>query len=97
MHRQLNLRAVAVLAALLLVGVCCGDGSSESGPAQDPATTATEAPATTTVRTSPTTTPGDSVAVAWPHDWTERTVGGGQFDAGDYAGQDLVLWFWAPW
>lgn len=82
MDSRLNLRAVTVLAALLLVGVCCG-GSSGSGPAQDPATTATEAPATT--------------AVGWPHDWTEKTVGGAQFDAGDYAGQDLVLWFWAPW
>lgn len=25
------------------------------------------------------------------------TVSGGQFDFGDHAGRDLVLWFWAPW
>ena len=32
-----------------------------------------------------------------PLDWVEPLVGGGQFDAGDHRGQDLVLWFWAPW
>ena len=25
------------------------------------------------------------------------TVGGGQIDLGDLDGQDVVLWFWAPW
>ncbi|MEM9561536.1 MAG: hypothetical protein AAGA93_02895 [Actinomycetota bacterium] len=25
------------------------------------------------------------------------TVSGGTFELGDLAGQDLVLWFWAPW
>lgn len=25
------------------------------------------------------------------------TVGGGQIDLGDLQGQDIVLWFWAPW
>lgn len=34
---------------------------------------------------------------AWPHDFTAPLVDGGTIDAGDYAGQDLVLWFWAPW
>lgn len=24
-------------------------------------------------------------------------VGGGTIDLADYAGQDLALWFWAPW
>lgn len=24
-------------------------------------------------------------------------VGGGDFDAGDYDGRDVMLWFWAPW
>ncbi|MDW3217900.1 MAG: hypothetical protein R8F63_04740 [Acidimicrobiales bacterium] len=34
---------------------------------------------------------------AWPHDFQAELIGGGTFDAGDYEGQDLVLWFWAPW
>jgi hypothetical protein len=25
------------------------------------------------------------------------TVGGTAFDGGEYAGKDLMLWFWAPW
>ena len=84
----------ALLGAALFVSAC-GDGTDdEATPAQpDPTTTTT----TTTEGPSPSTEAGDSVAVAWPHDWTEERVGGGQFDAGDYEGQDLVLWFWAPW
>lgn len=97
MRRHLNLRITAAVAVLLLVGSSCGDGSDDSTPPEDPATTTTEASAPSTVPSSPDTAPSDSVAVAWPHDWTEELVGGGLFDAGDYAGQDLVLWFWAPW
>ena len=98
MRRNLNLWVTATVLALLLVGSSCGDGSDDDAtPAQNPATTTTEAPPPTTQGSSPTTATSDSVAVAWPHDWTEKTVAGGQFDVGDYAGQDLVLWFWAPW
>lgn len=91
-----NLRATAAVVALLGLALqmsACGDGSDESGPA----TTALEAPAPSTDGSSPATAPSYPVTAAWPHDWTAKTVGGGQFDAGDYAGQDLVLWFWAPW
>jgi hypothetical protein len=28
---------------------------------------------------------------------TVDAVGGGQIDGGELAGQDLALWFWAPW
>ena len=87
---------VALLGAALFVSAC-GDGTDNgSTPAQpDPTTTATTP--TTTEGWSPSTVASDSVAVPWPHDWTEERIGGGQFDAGDYEGQDLVLWFWAPW
>jgi hypothetical protein len=36
-------------------------------------------------------------AAEWSHDFIGDTYGGGTIDAGDYEGQDLVLWFWAPW
>jgi hypothetical protein len=29
--------------------------------------------------------------------FTAETIDGGTFDGADYAGQDLMLWFWAPW
>lgn len=30
-------------------------------------------------------------------DFAAATVDGGEIDMGDYAGEDLVLWFWTPW
>lgn len=32
-----------------------------------------------------------------PPVFVATTVDGRTIDAGDYEGQDLVLWFWAPW
>ena len=47
-------------------------------------------------------TTGDDLAAsgenaAWPHAFQAPLIGGGMIDTGDYEGQDLVLWFWAPW
>ena len=39
----------------------------------------------------------DADAASWPHTFVADQIGGGQLDANDLAGQDLVLWFWAPW
>ncbi len=43
--------------------------------------------------------PGESAgepSAATP-DFSGQTVLGEQLVAGDLAGQDVVLWFWAPW
>ena len=92
-------RIAAVLTVAALSAGACSDGAdNEATPAQPDSTLAT--PTTTTdapQESSPSTTASDQVAASWPHDWTEERVGGGRFDAGDYEGQDLVLWFWAPW
>lgn len=32
-----------------------------------------------------------------PLDFTAETVRDGQFDGSDHTGEDVVLWFWAPW
>lgn len=29
--------------------------------------------------------------------FTATTIGGEAFDGADYAGQDVMFWFWAPW
>ena len=29
--------------------------------------------------------------------FTSPALGGGTIDGADYAGNDLVMWFWAPW
>ncbi|MBQ87476.1 MAG: hypothetical protein CL433_01340 [Acidimicrobiaceae bacterium] len=39
----------------------------------------------------------DTVDTEWPHDFVEETIGGGLIDANDLEGQDVILWFWAPW
>jgi len=33
----------------------------------------------------------------WPYEFVTTRVDGSALDTGDYAGTDLVLWFWAPW
>ena len=38
-----------------------------------------------------------TVAAEWPHDFVENTIGGGLIDANDLEGNDVILWFWAPW
>ncbi len=38
-----------------------------------------------------------TVAAEWPHDFVEDTIGGGLIDANDLEGNDVILWFWAPW
>ena len=69
--------------------------SSNSDSAPD------DAAASTGDATAPSTDSGndgaDDLAIDWDHDWTGDLIGGGQFDANSLAGQDIVLWFWAPW
>ena len=95
------LTSAVLLGAALLAGACSDGADDEATPAQPDSTPTTASTTTATSAaaggSSPSTTASDSVAVSWPHDWTEDRVGGGLFDAGDYEGQDLVLWFWAPW
>jgi len=45
---------------------------------------------------SPTTEAGADQSAALPT-LTVDTLSGGQIELNALAGQDLVLWFWAPW
>ena len=58
-----------------------------------PTTSADEAAAADTV--APTT--GPEVDVSNYPQFTSITSDGEAFDSLDYAGQDVLLWFWAPW
>lgn len=50
------------------------------------------------IATADDTGAGDAPSmIDWPLVYDGATVDGSEFDAGDYEGQDLVLWFWAPW
>ena len=39
----------------------------------------------------------DPVDTEWHHGFVEDTIGGGLIDANDLEGNDVILWFWAPW
>lgn len=79
---RIRRRLAAALLSVAVLGAACGSNDTETTEAAGESAS------------------GDSAsdgAAAWPHDFTAELIGGGTIDAGDYEGQDLVLWFWAPW
>lgn len=108
--RPARLSAFALTAALVLVVTACGGGQSPEGPAADadgagaageqdapaPETPADGADGTDTPAGTPEQGP-DTPASAAPLQFTAPALSGGQIDGTDYAGEDVVLWMWAPW
>ncbi|MFT5203551.1 MAG: hypothetical protein ACI9C1_002951 [Candidatus Aldehydirespiratoraceae bacterium] len=76
-----SIRSRAAVAVASIALVVTACGSADSG----------------TETTAPSDNAAAPAATDWSHDFTADTYGGGTIDAGDYEGQDLVLWFWAPW
>jgi len=109
--RVVQFRIGAFVAALLIVAGGCGASPSNAPSVDGETARESEVPTSTsgedarpepdeaTASGEPTTTvepveePGDD----WPHSFGGSLIGGGQIDANDLAGSDLVLWFWAPW
>ena len=97
-----------VTVTLVLLGTACGASSAPGDTAADgPGDTAADGPGDTAADGSGDT-PGNEAAPNadepttdqasdWPHDFRGTLLSGGQFDANDLAGRDIVLWFWAPW
>jgi len=95
---------------MVLLASACGSGSavSETGAVADaadqaprstvsePATTNSTPSAAVTKPTAPTEPAPPATPAAYP-DVVASTVAGGQLDLGSLQGQDIVLWFWAPW
>ena len=105
-------RILPCLFAVALLGAACGgdspneNGAASSAEGSDASSTSDgdanassgtdEAP--TDEGQEPTAGPAsDGAGGDWPLSFSGELVDGSQFDSGDYAGQDLVLWFWAPW
>jgi len=89
-----RLRLAASLLAVALAAAACG-GSGDEDVAAAPA-------AETTTTTAGTSSPTEAEAPAGPAvpeqlDFVAPDVRGGQVVGADFAGQDLVIWFWAPW
>ena len=83
--------------------VVCGDDDGDdtaSGAAPAPmggaTTPPTDAAAETTVDepTAPTEPAGANAELL---SFATRTVDGGEVDASELAGRDVVVWFWSPW
>jgi septal ring-binding cell division protein DamX len=68
--------------------------ASTAAPAQTAKPAATTAPAGAATTTAPAT--AAPVAVPPTLDFTATLVGGGTFDAKQYAGKQVAFWFWAP-
>lgn len=98
---QLSRSVLALLAALALFATACGGSSAEvatstssaSTPADNPAAAPeAEAPAPEAPEAAP-----EAEAAEPAISLVASTTTGGQIDFGSLAGQDVVLWFWAPW
>jgi hypothetical protein len=76
-----------IAAAVLGVSACGGSGDTNSAPNSDVGASAS--PGVSTVQ--PTVQPADLEAVFVP------TATGDQLDFNSLRGQDVLLWFWAPW
>ena len=74
---------LALLVVLLLVLAGCTAEGQPTAAAPGPSPAVRDAPASSA--------PADALT------FRATTVQGDAFDAGDYAGQDLMVWFWAPW
>lgn len=83
------MRARSLLAAALLLAACGTGGEQQT----------TQPTASTGPTTTATASAGPTTGAAVPDilDFTAETVRGEQVAGADYAGQDVVLWFWAPW
>ncbi|WP_419862528.1 hypothetical protein [Candidatus Poriferisodalis sp.] len=100
-------RAVIVLlAGLAGIGVLAGCGSVEVSVSRDTAatTSAAEAPATTAggTDTAAAAEPAATAAAAQENRaeillLEGALLDGQQFDLAATAGNDVLLWFWAPW
>lgn len=98
MARWVHTAAAAV--ALLLGSTACGAGAGDdtaagggaAGPEQNATTTFPGGEDFPTSTTEGAPTAGKPAA-----DFSGPRLGGGQVDAVSYAGEDVALWFWAPW
>jgi hypothetical protein len=95
--------AAALLTIPLLALVGCGtdEGSDEAAapsPETEPAPASEPTPeAVITPAPSPTAPAAEDAEDPGILGFSAPTLEGGEFDASVLAGQQLAIWFWAPW
>ena len=90
--KPLRAKVLAVAAGVAMVAAACG-GAAETpteSAAESATTTSDAGSESTTAQTTPPVQPTGLVGEF-------STIGGATFDLGDLEGEDVVLWFWAPW
>ncbi len=80
-----------LLAMVLILAACGGSSSGDAAAVSDAGDDAIAEPAP-----APTSQPEVEGPPPFPAT-VVATSDGGQIDFGSLAGQDTVLWFWAPW
>lgn len=86
-----------ILATAILGLILTSCASSAPDPAPGPAATAESPSPPSGPSPQPTDAPGGGPAVPRELRFSAPALGGGEIDGADYAGSDLVIWFWAPW
>lgn len=100
----MSLRIAALVLTVALTAAACAGGSDRgatgsplgaAGPVEEgQAGGAGEEAPTSDASDAADSGGGSTVEALW---WTAATLDGDQFAASDLAGQNVVLWMWAPW
>jgi len=97
--RRSRRRSWVLAAAILALALgSCASPTPDAGPGPGPA--APEASPSPPAAPSPQPTseaPAGGPEVPRELRFSAPALGGGTIDGADYAGSDLVIWFWAPW
>ena len=89
---------MSFVACLIVLPGCAGDMAEVSNPAVELDSTTTAAPPLTTLAAAEAPASSDPEP-STPEilDWSAPLIGGGTIDMADFAGQQVLLWFWAPY
>ncbi|HEX6262022.1 MAG TPA: hypothetical protein VF097_04160 [Actinomycetota bacterium] len=88
-------RLIIAMGILALTTASCGSPEETTGSQSPEAAPAATSPPPTSPR--PTEEPAEDPPVPRELRFTAPALGGGAIDGAEYAGSDLVIWFWAPW
>jgi len=80
---------LGLLTALALFATSCGGSSADTAASVEQDATADASASLETEAEAAPAGPASTIVAS--------TVSGGQIDFGSLAGQDVVLWYWAPW
>lgn len=89
-------RLTIALGILALTAASCGSSEETAGPRSPQAAPEVTSPAPPT-SPGPTEEPAEDPPVPEELRFSAPALGGGTIEGARYAGEDLVIWFWAPW